>query len=78
MAAEQKELRQLSPSHMLDFLDVAALARNMERAKLINKILMQWAEVEAHKTNVIQRAAKGNPLLSDGSAPAPTNWGELA
>lgn len=77
MAAEQKELRQLSNANLLDFLDAAALARNMERAKLINKVLGQWAANEAHRANVLQRAAKGNPLLSESSAPA-TDWGDLA
>jgi len=77
MAAEQKELRQLTPSDLLNFLDGAALARNMERSKLINKVLMQWAEQEAHRSNVLQRVARGNPLLSESSAPT-TDWGELA
>lgn len=76
MAAEQKELRQLSGTDLLDFLDAAALGRNMERAKLINKILRQWAELEAHRSNVLQRAARGNPLLSDAPAPT-TDWGDL-
>jgi hypothetical protein len=76
MPAEQKELRQLSPADLLDFLDVAALARNMERTKLINKILLQWAEVEAHRSNVLQRAARGNPLLSESTVPA-TDWGDM-
>lgn len=77
MAAEQKELRQLSNAHLLDFLDACALARNMERAKLINKVLGQWAQTEAHRTNVLNRAAKGNPLLSESTGPT-TDWGDLA
>lgn len=76
MAAEQKELRQLTDTHLLDFLDACALGRNLERAKLINRILRQWAEVEAHKTNVLNRAAKGNPLLSESSGPT-SDWGDL-
>ncbi len=76
MAAEQKELRQLAPADVLDFLDAAALARNMERSKLINKIIGQWAVTEAHRSNVLQRAARGNPVLTDSPAPS-TDWGDL-
>jgi hypothetical protein len=76
MAAEQKELRQLSNANLLDLLDACALARNMERAKLINKVLAQWAAGEVHRTNVLNRAAKGNPLLSE--TPGNTSdWGDL-
>ncbi len=76
MAAEQKELRQMSPAHLLDFLDAAALGRNMERTKLINKVLAKWAEEEAHRANVLMRAARGNPLLSESAGPT-TDWGDL-
>jgi hypothetical protein len=76
MAAEQKELRQLTRSDLLDFLDACALGRNMERAKLINKILLQWAEVEAHKTTVLVRAARDNPLLSESNG-STSGWGDL-
>jgi hypothetical protein len=48
----------------------------MERAKLINKILLQWAEVEAHRTTVLVRAARGNPLLSETTG-STTDWGDL-
>lgn len=77
MTAERTELRQLSPTELLSFLDAAALGRGMERARLINKILLRWAEEEAHRSNVLQRAARGNPLLSESSGPA-TDWGDLS
>lgn len=77
MPAEKTELRQLSPTELLTFLDAAALGRGMERAKLINKILLRWAEEEAHRTNVLIRAARGNPLMSESSAPT-TDWGDLS
>jgi hypothetical protein len=48
----------------------------MERAKLINKILLQWAEVEAHKTTVLVRAARDNPLLSESNG-STSGWGDL-
>jgi hypothetical protein len=76
MPAEKTELRQLTPTDLLTFLDAAALARGMERARLINKILGRWAEEEAHRSNVLQRAARGNPLLSESTAPT-TDWGDL-
>ena len=77
MAADKTEVRGLMRVDLAEFLDVAAMARNMDRNNLINKILFQWAEMEAHRSNVLQRAAKNNPLLSEATAPK-TNWGELA
>lgn len=77
MPAEKIELRQLTPVDLLSFLDAAALGRGMERARLINKILLKWAEEEAHRSNVLQRAARGNPLLSESTAPA-TDWGDIS
>lgn len=77
MAAEKTEVRGLMAADLAAFLDCAALARNMDRNSLINKICMQWATGEAHRSNVLQRAARDNPLLSDASAPT-TEWGELS
>ena len=77
MATEKTELRQLSPTDLMTFLDAAALSRGMERARLINKILGRWAEEEAHRSNVLQRVARGNPLLSETSGPS-TDWGDLS
>lgn len=77
MAADKTEVRGLMSSDLATFLDCAAMARNMDRNSLINKICMQWAGVEAHRSNVLQRAARGNPLLSDASAPT-TDWGDLS
>ena len=76
MPAEQKELRQLTPAPVLDLLQSAAIGRNIERSVLINKILEKWAREEAHRSNVLQRASRGNPLLSESSAPT-TDWGDL-
>jgi hypothetical protein len=76
MAADKTEVRGLMRVDLAEFLDVAAMARNMDRNNLINKICLQWAELEAHRSNVLQRAAKNNPLLSDASAPT-SNWGEM-
>lgn len=77
MASDKTELRGLAPADLVAFVDAAALARNMDRTALINKILFAWARVEAHRSNVLQRAARGNPLLSEASAPT-TEWGELS
>jgi hypothetical protein len=65
MAADQKELRQLTPTHLLNFYEAAAVARDMERTDLINRVLTEWAEREAHKANVLLRLLDGNPLLSE-------------
>jgi hypothetical protein len=77
MAAEQKELRQLTPAPVLDILQSAALARNIERAVLVNKILEKWAKEEVHRSNFLQRASRGNPMLSESAGPT-TDWGELS
>lgn len=76
MAAEQKELRQLTPAPVLDLLQSAAIGRNIERSVLVNKILEKWCREEAHRSNVLQRASRGNPLLSESTGPT-TDWGDL-
>jgi hypothetical protein len=77
MAAEKTELRGIADTNLVSFLDACALARKMDRNSLVNKILRQWAEQEAHRSNVLQRAARGNPLLSESPASV-TDWGELS
>lgn len=77
MAAEKTELRGLSDTNLVAFLDACAMARRMDRNSLVNKILTRWAEEEAHRSNVLQRTARGNPLLSESSAPT-TDWGDLS
>jgi hypothetical protein len=44
---------------------------------LVNKILEKWCREEAHRSNVLQRASRGNPLLSEPAGPT-TDWGDLA
>ena len=43
MASDKTELRGLAPADLVAFVDAAALARNMDRTALINKILFAWA-----------------------------------
>jgi hypothetical protein len=76
MAAEKTEVRGLMATDLASFLDAAAMARRMDRNSLINKICLQWAELEAHRSNVLQRTCRGNPLLSESSGPT-TDWGDL-
>jgi hypothetical protein len=74
MPAEKTELRGLAPTELVAFLDAAAMARNMDRNTMVNKILMQWAQVEAHRATVLHRATRGNPLMAEPSG-STTDWG---
>lgn len=77
MPAEKTEVRGLMNADLAAFLDAAAMARRMDRNSLVNKICEKWAREEAHRATVIQRACRGNPLLSESNG-STTDWGELS
>jgi len=76
MATELKELRGDAPAHLVGALDAIALAYGMTRTALVNKLLARDVNEIAHRANVLQRMAAGNPLLSDPSAPT-SDWSAL-
>lgn len=72
MAADKSELRQLAPNHLLQALDVIAMAKGMERHAYIESVLAAEAKRVAHEASVISRCLQGNPLLGSdhgGSLP---------
>lgn len=76
MAAEKTELRGLAPTDLVQALDAIALSRGMDRTTLINKMLTTEVKRIGHEMNLLQRMARGNPLLSDADGSA-TDFGAL-
>ena len=65
MAADKAELRGLAPADLVAALDAIAVSRNMDRTTLVNKLLTISVQKIAHQSNVLQRMARGNALLSE-------------
>lgn len=69
MASDKTELRGLVPVHLASALDAIALSRNMDRNAFVNQVLLAEVKRITCEANVLQRMLRGNPLMSDGSAP---------
>lgn len=76
MASEKTELRGMVSVHLAGALDAIALSKNIDRNAYVNQVLLAEVKKVARELNVIQRCARGNPLLMDGSAPT-TDFGDL-
>lgn len=76
MASEQKELRGDVPVELLSALDAIALAYGVTRIAVVIKLLTRDVNLIAHRSNVLQRMAPGNPLLSEPTAPS-SEWGAI-
>lgn len=74
MASDKTELRGLVSAHLAAALDAIAMSRNMDRNAFVNQILMAEIERVRHELSVLNRCARGNPLLME--APAPTDEGD--
>jgi hypothetical protein len=53
------------PKETLMWLDAVSTSRGMDRGPLINEVLGQWAEIQAHRHMVVQRVVAGNQTASD-------------
>ena len=69
MASEKTELRGLAPAELVSALDAIAVSRDMDRTTLVNALLASAVNKIAHRSILLQRMSRGNPLLSDASAP---------
>lgn len=70
MAHEKMELRGLATLDLVQALDAIALSRGMDRNSLVNHILLAEVQRIAHELTVLNRMARGNPLLSDAQGGA--------
>lgn len=68
MSPEKTELRGLASTDLVQALDAIALSRGMDRNHLVNNILTAEVQRIAHELKVLNRMARGNPLLSDADA----------
>lgn len=57
------ELRVELPRHLMDMLDARVMARRSSRKEETIAIFEQWAKELVHQSTLVQRLARGNPLL---------------
>ena len=65
MAADKTELRQLTPTSLMQALDAIAMAKGMERHVYVELVLMTEVKKVAHEASVVARCLRGNPLMPD-------------
>jgi len=62
------ELRGQCPRDTVDIIDAVCNARRIgSRTELINQILAEWCVIQVHEANLVYRAARGNPSLSEAN-----------
>lgn len=67
MASDKSELRQLTPTSLLQALDAIAMAKGLERHVYVEAVLRAEVVKVGHEAMVIARCLNGNPLVSDDS-----------
>lgn len=65
MAADKTELRGLCPTDLAQALDAIAMARGMDRNTFVLQVLEAEVKKVVHEANVLHRAMRGNPYLSE-------------
>lgn len=65
MAAEKIEIRFMVPTELAAALDAIAMADSMERNQLAIKWLFAGVRDYLHKSSMVHRSLRGNPLLAE-------------
>lgn len=68
MSIDKGELRGMASLDLIQALDAIAISRGVDRTQLVNSILEAEVKRIAHEANLLLRMARGNALLSEGSA----------
>lgn len=64
---DKTELRGLASTDMVQALDAFAYADGLNRNDYVNRVLAEHVEKKSHKTMILHRMLKGNPLFKESA-----------